>query len=90
MTSYELRVDDGQGGNFTSLIGGDSESLETQYQLTSVVAGTIYRFIYRARNVNGWSEFSEIAYIQASNVPARPPAPYAESISASSITLRVL
>ena len=51
-------MDDGFGGQFISLIGGlnAENSLETSYVVQSrIVPGGIYRFTYRALNVNGWS-----------------------------------
>ena len=35
-------------------------------------------FRYRASNVNGWSNFSPITYIQPAAVPSAPPAPKLE------------
>lgn len=54
--SYELQIDNGQGGNFTSLIGYQAYSLETTFTLSyNITAGGIYRFRYRSLNINGWS-----------------------------------
>lgn len=74
--SYELQIDNGRGGNFTSLIGYEVYSLETSYTLSyNITAGGIYRFRCRSLNINGWSSWSEITYIKAASVPSRPPAP---------------
>jgi hypothetical protein len=48
-------MDDGKGGNFTSLIGGTTNSLATEYSKGNITAGGLYRFRYRAKNINGWS-----------------------------------
>ena len=56
MLSYELQVDNGMGGEFTSLPGFESASLETSYTFEeNVASGSIFRFRYRCMNVNGWS-----------------------------------
>lgn len=76
--SYELQIDDGIGGPFTSLIGGENaeENLDTTYIVSkNIISGGIYKFTYRAKNVNGWSLFSPISNIKAATKPQRPPAP---------------
>jgi hypothetical protein len=70
--SYELQVDDGMGGAFTSIVGGDDSefNLDTYYTLSyNISSGGIYRFTYRAKNVNGWSLFSPITNIKAATKP---------------------
>jgi hypothetical protein len=59
--SYELQIDNGIGGSFTSLIGGENQefSLETTFTVVeNITSGNIYRFRFRSLNVNGWSLFS--------------------------------
>lgn len=88
--SYELQIDNGQGGEFRSLIGGEYalDSLETTFTIADgVESGDIYRFRYRSLNVNGWSPFSEITYIQAASNPQRPPAPQFKDATGDSISL---
>jgi hypothetical protein len=86
--SYEIQMDNGNGGSFVSLIGGSSNSMETVYLIsTGITVGTLYRFRYRALNTNGWSEFSPINYIAAATVPARPPTPKFLSATITSVTL---
>ena len=83
-------MDDGLGGDFASLVGDESsgDSLETDYEIAvGIVDGGLYRFRYRARNVNGWSGFSPIAYVRAASVPARPAAPTLDSVDATSISV---
>lgn len=46
-----------------------------------------YMFRYRAWNVNGPGEWSDISYLVAASTPARPPAPVYGSSTTSSITL---
>ena len=55
-------MDDGKGGDFISLIGGENaaNSLETSYTVKArIIGANIYRFRYSSRNINGWSKFSE-------------------------------
>jgi hypothetical protein len=64
--SYELQMDDGIGGDFASLVGAELESLATEYEIGhGITPGGLYRFRYRAINVNGASGWSEISYIRA-------------------------
>ena len=84
-------MDNGKGGDFASLIGGEGSenSLETSYTIAyGITVGNIYRFRFRSRNVNGWSEFSEIMYIRAATVPERPTAPTFLGATSSSISVQ--
>ena len=90
--SYEIQMDDGQGGDFYSLAGGETagDSLATTYTIgQDIQDGGLYRFRYRARNVNGWSSFSAIAYVRAATVPTRPSSPRIYLIDITSITVTV-
>lgn len=79
------------GGNFISVIGFENESLETEFTLASgVKSGDIFRFRFRAKNVNGWSSFSPISHIKAATIPTRPPAPKFVDATATSLTLALL
>jgi len=35
----------------------------------------IYSFKYRARNINGWGEFSDVGYLYAADVPGESDLP---------------
>lgn len=88
--SYELQMDDGGGGPYAPLVGSEAQgdSLATQYTYgAGVVEGGLYRFRYRARNVNGWSGFSPVAYIRAASRPGRPDAPVRDSVDAVGFTV---
>ena len=86
MLSYELQMDDGIGGDFVSLIGADEASLATEYQISAgITPGGLYRVRYRAININGASDWSDISYIRAAHVPGRPPAPAMLDVSATMI-----
>mmetsp|Transcript_23478 Transcript_23478/g.36173 ORF Transcript_23478/g.36173 Transcript_23478/m.36173 type:complete len:145 (-) Transcript_23478:13-447(-) len=92
--SYELEMDDGEGGDFVSLVGGDSsggDSLATTWTTSSNISeGVLYRFRYRARNVNGWSDYSPITYLKAATVPARPSAPSLVSVDSTQVTITIV
>ena len=55
--------------------------------MTNITRGLIYRFRYRANNINGWSEYSNISYLFASQAPDAPPRP--NFISATDISVTV-
>ena len=65
--SLELQMDDGMGGNYTSLTGFDSNNMATQYTASNLVKGLQYNFRYRAKNINGWSDFSSSLLIIAAS-----------------------
>lgn len=74
--SYSLEIDDGTGGDFTSLVGSKSNYLLTTYTIMSgIEQGTLYRLRYRARNALGWSDYSPIVYVLAATVPQAPEQP---------------
>lgn len=69
--SYELAIDDGMTGNFTSLVGYEPNSLLKVFTVENdlVIKGRNHRFRYRAKNVVGWSEWSENSFVLAARVP---------------------
>jgi hypothetical protein len=90
--SYEIQMDDGQGGDFYSLAGNETagKTLATTFTIRQDIQdGGLYRFRYRARNVNGWSSFSAIAYIRAATVPARPSSPTLDLVDSTSISVTI-
>ena len=71
-------MDNGQNGDFFSVTGGDSQGYSMQRTFTissNIVKGYIYRFKYRVLNQIGLSDFSDITYILAANVPQKPSTP---------------
>jgi hypothetical protein len=75
--SYELIMDDGLSGEFTSLNGLTKNSLLTTLTVTDgLVKGRRHRFRYRAKNVVGWGPYSDDSFILAATVPARAERPY--------------
>lgn len=92
MLSYELQIDDGHGGSFRSVVGGAQQgpSLETLATVEQgIEEGGLYRFRWRASNVNGWSGFSPVAYIRAATRPGRPGAPILDEVDADGISVTV-
>lgn len=75
--SYELVMDDGMSGEFTSLIGLSAESLLTTFTVSEgVIKGRRHRFKYRAQNTVGWGPYSDSEFVLAATVPARSDRPY--------------
>ena len=77
--SYDLAMDDGRTGNFTSLVGFKSNSLLTEFTIDDaelIIKGRQHRFKYRAKNIVGWGAYSENAFILAARVPDRADRPY--------------
>jgi hypothetical protein len=70
ITSYNIEVDDGLGGDFVELQGQTFKSmLMTGKVSTGVQRGLRYRFRYRAMNEVGFGQFSDITYILAASKP---------------------
>jgi hypothetical protein len=65
---YDLWRDDGRSGDFTKLFFTETIIAESYTDL-QVETSLIYRYKYRARNINGYSEFSELGYLYAADVP---------------------
>ena len=82
-------MDDGIGGAYVSLIGGQYDVLQTSMMIsTGIVTGRNYRFMYRCKNINGWSDYSAVTYIMAAVVPVIPQAPTLIQASATTMTLQ--
>lgn len=71
--SYELNIDDGNGGSFVEVVG-----FTTFYTLNSILvtsgisSGQTYRLRYRAHNAQGWGPYSPIGTILAATIPSAP------------------
>jgi len=71
ITRYEVQIDDGNNGKFTSIF-----TLSPSLTFVSGISrGEKYRVRYRAENANGWGEFSDTSLLKAATVPNKPPAP---------------
>ena len=85
--SYELQIDNGQGGAYTSVGGYTTETMDTEYTITGLTAGLVYRLRYRTLNYVGWSSFSPTLYALVATVPSAPAAVDLSSATSSSISL---
>ena len=69
-------------------VSPDSENtMRTSHIIKDLIKGSLYRFSYRVRNINGWSEMSDITAIRTAIVPGQPKAPELLSASASIMSL---
>ena len=90
ITSYELQMDDGEGGDFVSIHGFSPSSMITHYTAKEdVTKGRMVRFRYRAQNAVGWGPFSDEASILAATVPSAPEAPTFSSFSSGTLYLKI-
>ena len=83
---YDLWRDDGNNGDFFDLYAA-SNVLALSYLDLNVTSGTVYRYKYRASNINGWGDFSDIGYLFAANAPSQPPAPQLMAVNSTTIQL---
>jgi hypothetical protein len=83
---YDLWRDDGLNGNYFRLYTADNV-LSLVYFDTNVLKNRVYRFKYRARNINSWGDFSSPGYIFAANLPNQPAKPALKSVNRNQITI---
>jgi hypothetical protein len=81
--SYNLQMDDGLGGDFSSVAGFKINSMQTEYTLSQVKRGGTYRLRYRVLNRVGWSVYSPTLYALVATKPSAPPAPKLDSATGS-------
>ncbi len=65
VTTYNLYWDNGLGEITIEL----ADSMITEYSITGLTGGTFYKFQVRAQNIYGYGERSDVATIEASDVP---------------------
>lgn len=90
IVGYDLWRDDGAGGDFVSLYGSQAASqsiLALAYTDYEVDEGATYRYQYRARNINGWGDFSGVSYLFAAARPPQPAAPTLLSVTDEEMVL---
>jgi len=58
---YELEMDDGDAGEFALIFS--SSQMTSFTAIEGIKRGKYFRFRYRAKNVIGYSEYSDVAYI---------------------------
>lgn len=85
---YDLWRDDGMNGNYFRLYDGD-DVLSTVYYDANVMKNLLYRYKYRARNVNGWGDFSAPGYLFAADVPSRPATPTLKAVTSTTMDIEL-
>jgi hypothetical protein len=65
---YDLWRDDGQSGDFSQLFFTNTIIAES-FTDVQVETSLVYRYKYRARNINGYGPFSDLGYLYAADVP---------------------
>lgn len=63
--------------------------IATSYTDLTPETSLVYKYVYRARNQNGWGDFSEPGYLFAASVPSQSQAPVRVSFSKSHIELEL-
>lgn len=66
---YDLWRDDGNSGDYQRLFFSDT-IVATTFTDSRVFPSLVYRYVVRARNINGWGLFSEPGYLYAADVPS--------------------
>ena len=110
ITNFDVQMDDGIGGGFTTVAGGDlslymRRSLRVKNLLGNVqlghydsnsdsfsreiMRGQPYRFRYRAKNVNGWGNYSPITIIYAARRPNSPSSVSLLTSDSSSMSVQI-
>lgn len=85
---YQIQLDDGNNGPFTTVLGQSDNTLDTEVTVSSgIVKGKTYRARYRAINSIGPGPWSPIAYIAASTVPKAPPMPIVTEVDNTKVVL---
>jgi hypothetical protein len=85
--SYNLEMDDGDGGDFKSLTGLISTSMLRDFTIKSVIRGRTYRLRYRVLNAVEWSDYSPNLFALVATKPSAPPKPSLGSATGSTITI---
>jgi hypothetical protein len=68
-------MDDGRGGQFTTVYNGSENTGDLSFLITKLTTGFIYRFRAYAINFNGESEPSQIAQFYVCTAPSGLTAP---------------
>lgn len=64
------------------------QTMATSYLKTGLKKATLYKFAYRVRNINGWSDFSDPVLIRTAIAPSKPPPPLLIEATATMMKLR--
>lgn len=87
IVSYNLEIDDGNGGDFKSLTGYSPTSMLRDFVVTNVTRSSTYRLRYRVLNAVEWSNYSANLNALVATVPSAPPLPTLGSATGSTITI---
>ena len=88
LISYELQMGSLTLTDFVSIVGADPYSLQVSFIVTrNVEKGKIYAFRYRAVNIIGPGQWSEVTQLKAATKPEQPPKPTFVSATDDSITI---
>ena len=74
---------------YSSLSGYDSTSLALTHTVDSLTPGKIYRFVTRAKNSQGYSEYSNRFEGGISALPSQPDAPSVDRTRSSSTSIYI-
>jgi hypothetical protein len=85
---YDLWRDDGQNGNYFRLYTADNVLSLVHFDV-NVIKNRVYRYKYRARNVNGWGDFSAPGYIFAADLPNQPAKPRLISVTRNQMEIEL-
>ena len=86
--SYHVEMDDGNNGDFTTIAGYSSDSLQRRFIInTGITQGNSYGVRYRSKNSIGWSDYSTVLYILAGQAPSAPGIPVFSTASATSLSI---
>ena len=80
-------MDDGNGGDFTSLTGLSPTSMLRDFTVNNVKRGSTYRLRYRVLNAVEWSNYSSNLFALVATTPSAPPIPTLGSATGSTITI---
>ncbi len=75
MTEFGLEIDKGSGFVTVVSYDGISSSFTIAAIDESLIAGSVYKFRYRAKNVIGWGPYSDYLTAALVSPPAAPSAP---------------
>lgn len=81
-------MDDGESGEFVTIY--KSQQVTTYTVSEGIERGKYFRFRYRVQNVIGYSEYSDVAYIQAVASPSAPSPPEFVSATDETITINIM
>lgn len=90
IVTYNLQIDNGEGGAFINIAGYTTRSLLRTHTITQGISrGKDYRIRYRVGNTVGWSGFSDSLVAKAATIPDAPPKPTLSNSNSTLIQLNL-